>query len=70
MDSLVIEPRYDFSKIRPVKLESTCKIALRFLICLDFDDFSKVGGGPLTVGRGCVGMHRSRFGRWKSFTHP
>ena len=50
-----------------MKLESTCKIALRFLICLGFDDFSKVVGRPLKVGKGCVGMLRSRFGGWNSF---
>ena len=70
MDSLEIESRYDFSKIRPAKLESTCKFALRFVIWLDFNDFSKVIGKRWKAVWERSRVDRSRFDDLYRFFHP
>ena len=69
-DSLVNASKYDFSKIRPVKLESTCKIAWPFVIRLDFTHFSELLGERRKVVRGCVGMHLMGIGGLETFKHP
>ena len=70
MDSLEFCSLYDFSKIRPVKLESTCKIAWPFVIRLDFTHFSELLGERRKVVRGCVGMHLMGIGGLETFKHP
>ena len=69
-DSLVNASKYDFSKIRPVKLESTCKIAWPFVIRLDFTHFSELLGERRKVVRGRIGMHLMGIGGLESFKHP
>ena len=69
-DSLVNASKYDFSKIRPVKLESTCKIAWPFVIRLDIAHFSGLLGERRKVVGGRVGMHLTGIGGLEPFKHP
>ena len=69
MDSLEFCSLYDFSKIRPVKLESTCKIAWPFVIQLDFTHFSELLGERRKVVRGCAGMYLMGIGGLKPLIH-
>ena len=64
------EPKYDFLKKEPAKLESTCKIAWPFVIRLHFPIFQKCSESREKFMGRRVGMHRSGFGGLESFRRP
>ena len=68
-DSLNFASLCDFSKIRPVKLESTCKIAWPFVIWLDFTHFSELLGERRKVVRGRVRMYLMGIGGLKQLKY-
>ena len=69
MDSLEFCSLYDFSKIRPVKLESTCKIAWPFVIRLDFTHFSELLGRRRKVVRERFGVYLMGIGGLKQLKY-